>query len=133
MYLLNPCAEVIKIRERKGFIRIAVETGVPLLPVYHYGNSQMLVYGPRCLEDLSRRMRMSLGIIFGRWGLPLPFKVKLHMVVGDLIPVDPVPRHHPDFEAAVARVQRQYMAALLELYNAHRAGYGWADRPLVMV
>jgi 1-acyl-sn-glycerol-3-phosphate acyltransferase len=47
MYLIDPSAEVIKIRERKGFVRIAVEHGVPLLPVYHFGNSRLLNYGPK--------------------------------------------------------------------------------------
>jgi len=133
MYLLDAAAEVIKIRDRKGFVRIAVEHGVPIVPVYHFGNSKLLLYGPKCLEDLSRRMRMALGLIFGRWGLPVPFKVKLHMVVGDVIPVRRLPRQHPGFEEAVAAVHDQYMGALAALYYAHREEYGWGDRPLVMV
>lgn len=85
------------------------------------------------LEDLSRRMRVSLGLITGRWGLPLPFKVKLHMVVGDLVHVRQLPRDHPEFEQAVADAHASYMEALSDLYHRHREEYGWADRPLVMV
>jgi hypothetical protein len=78
-------------------------------------------------------MRMSLGIILGRWGLPLPFKVKLHMVVGSPVPVRCLPRDHPDFAAAVDEAHAAYMQALGALYTRHAAAYGWGDRPLVMV
>ncbi len=131
--MLQQRAEVIKIRSRKGFVRIAVETGTPLLPVYHYGNSRMFLFGPKFLEDLARRLRISLGLIIGRWGLPLPFKVKLHMVVGDLVPVSRLPCDHPEFERAVDDAHAAYMEALRGLYYRHRAAYGWGDRPLVMV
>jgi 2-acylglycerol O-acyltransferase 2 len=133
MYLLNDDAEVIKIRDRKGFVRIAVEHGAPILPVYAFGNSRMLKWGPKCLEPLSRRLRCSIGLISGRWGGPLPFKVQIMMATGALVPVRRLPRGHPDFEAAVDEAHAAYMAALADLYSRRRAQYGWADRPLVMV
>jgi hypothetical protein len=85
------------------------------------------------LEPLSRRLRTSIGLITGRWGMPLPYKVPLHMVVGDLVPVRCLPRSHPGFEAAVDEAHAAYVAALRGLYERHRAAYGWADRPLIMV
>ncbi|KAI8477462.1 MAG: diacylglycerol acyltransferase-domain-containing protein [Monoraphidium minutum] len=134
MYLLDQGAEVIKLRERMGFVRIAVESGAPLLPVYHFGTSAMLRWhAPKCLEGLSRRMRASLGIITGRWGLPLPYKVPLHAVVGPPVPVRQLPRGHPEFDAAVAEAHAAYVDALSGLYHRHRAAYGWGDRPLTIV
>lgn len=41
MFLWEENREVIKILDRKGFVRIAVEQGVPLVPVYHFGNSKL--------------------------------------------------------------------------------------------
>eukprot|EP00877_Chromochloris_zofingiensis_P004273 jgi/Chrzof1/13847/Cz08g14220.t1_DGAT2A[v5.2] len=41
MYILEEHAETVKIKDRKGFVRIAVEKGVPIVPVYHFGNSQL--------------------------------------------------------------------------------------------
>lgn len=76
---------------------------------------------------------MSLGAITGRWLLPLPFKVKLHMVVGDAVRVRHLPRDHPEFEAAVAQAHADYMDALSALYHRHRGAYGWGDRPLIMM
>jgi 2-acylglycerol O-acyltransferase 2 len=41
MFLWEEHREVIKVRDRKGFVRLAVEQGVPLVPVYHFGNSKL--------------------------------------------------------------------------------------------
>lgn len=48
MFLWEEHREVIKIRDRKGFVRIAVEQGVPLVPVYHFGNSRLFRCGAYC-------------------------------------------------------------------------------------
>jgi hypothetical protein len=50
----------------------AVEQGAPLLPCYHFGNSQLFKWGPKSWEKAARKHRIALGILFGRWGLPLP-------------------------------------------------------------
>jgi 1-acyl-sn-glycerol-3-phosphate acyltransferase len=47
MYLLRHDCECIKLLDRKGFVRLAVQHGTPLLPVYHFGLSRMLNYGPK--------------------------------------------------------------------------------------
>lgn len=51
-----------------------------IVPVYHLGSSQML----RCTgsSDWSRRMRMSMCVFWGRWGLPLPYKHDIVSLVG---------------------------------------------------
>jgi hypothetical protein len=34
-----------QILDRKGFVRMAVESGTPLVPVYHFGNSKLFRWG----------------------------------------------------------------------------------------
>jgi hypothetical protein len=69
------CTQVIKVRERKGFVRIAVETGTPIVPVYHFGNSLLFRWvAPRALERWARRLRVAAGYTCGRWLTPLPNK-----------------------------------------------------------
>jgi hypothetical protein len=48
MFLWEEHREVIKVRDRKGFVRLAVEQGVPLVPVYHFGNSKLFRSGQGC-------------------------------------------------------------------------------------
>lgn len=58
MFVCESDREVIVLRNRRGFVRAAVQHGVPLLPVYYFGNSQLLSFGPRC--DLAAPARGSL-------------------------------------------------------------------------
>lgn len=72
---------------RKGLIRTAIETGTPVVPCYHLGNSQTLRFGPAWLKPVSRRLRTSIGIVMGWMGTPLPVSVPIYMCVGErLIP-----------------------------------------------
>lgn len=72
--------ERIKLLSRKGFIRVAVEQGCQPVPVYHFGNSQLLFILGKALEGLSRAIRASLVITYGKFGLPLPKRVPIMMV-----------------------------------------------------
>lgn len=37
----DPSKERIKLLNRKGFVRVAVETGTSIIPVYHFGGTQV--------------------------------------------------------------------------------------------
>ena len=124
--------ERIKLKERKGFVRVAVEHGLDggLVPTYHFGNTRLFDFFPQRFENLGRKYRFSFGHMVGRWTLPIPRRVPLYMVSGKPIPVPQLPRDHPEFEATVDRVHQQVIEALQDLYDRHRAEYGWEDRPL---
>lgn len=40
----------------------------------------MLSFGPRSLADISRRIRVSLGVLTGWMGLPVPKPMPIYMV-----------------------------------------------------
>lgn len=134
MFMLHAHHEQIKLRSRRGFVRLALEAGTPIVPTYFFGNSQVRSFGPAALQHLSRRLRASLGVLYGRWGLPLPRKVPLHMAVGVPVPVGPpMSPGGPRFEARVEEVHAAVMAETIRLYYAHREAYGWRERELVVV
>ena len=54
MFMHAEDKEIIKLRDRKGFVRLAVEAGADLVPCYHFGNSQLFRFGPRWLEPYAR-------------------------------------------------------------------------------
>lgn len=132
MYLAGGKRDHVYIRNRKGFVAAAVEEGVPIVPVYHFGNTQIFSFGPRFLEPYGRRWKFSLGLLYGLAALPIPRRVPLMMCVGAPVPVPKVARDHPDFAAAVDDTHRRYMEALQGLYDKWKPTYGWDSHTLVM-
>ena len=133
MFMSNIQCEQIKLKERKGFVRIAIEHGADILPVYVFGSSACLSFGPPWLQRWSRKLRVSLGIMYGVWGLPIPRRVPLFMAVGAPVAVPRgIDRHHPGFEAAVDEVHAAVIAAMERVYYTHRSKYGlgYEQRPL---
>jgi len=50
MFETYPDREVIYLSKRRGFLRAAAEHGVAVLPMYHFGNTQILSFFPRCVH-----------------------------------------------------------------------------------
>nr|QBG05560.1 diacylglycerol acyltransferase [Chromochloris zofingiensis] len=135
MFLQRPDREQIKLRERKGFVRISLEHGADILPVYIFGNSAALDFGPPWLQRMSRKLRASIGVMYGVAGLPVPRRVPIMMAVGAPVQVGPrLSRDHPDFEARVDEIHTKVVSEIERVYYTHRSKYGqgWEDRPLVI-
>jgi diacylglycerol O-acyltransferase 2, plant len=87
----------VEVRLRRGFIREAIKLGLPIEPVFHFGNTRVLhLWGPRWLIELwgaySRITRVPFFIYFGRFHIPIPHRRKLLMVMGRPIEVVSRPR-----------------------------------------
>jgi hypothetical protein len=99
MFMVKSDREEIKLRGRKGLMRTAIETNTPIMPVYHLGNSQILSFGPQLLKSVSRRLRTSLGLVYGKYGMPIPHQVPIHMVASKLLWPGAFPPLHPQLSA----------------------------------
>ena len=128
--------EVMTVRQRKGFVKIALETGVPIVPCYCFGNTQIFdtphaaTSGATdtALARLSRYLRTSLVVFWGRFGLPIPFRVPLLTVIGRPIPCPKVDAPSPEL---VNEYHDLYLRETKRIYDKYRNCYGWDDRPLV--
>lgn len=132
MYMLDPHKERIKLKGRKGFAKIAIEDNTDgVVPVYYFGNSRCLEFGPEWLSAISRKWGVSLGYLHGRWGLPLPRPIPIFLAHGRPVPIPVFDRSDPvAFSKAVDDLHEAVMKELLALYDRHKVEYGWADRPL---
>ena len=90
MYINEPTREMVKFTGRKGFIRAAIETGTPIVPVYQFGTSKLLKLVPRWIEPFARKMQCAMGFIVGKFGLPIPKQTVLMTVVAKPIEVEKV-------------------------------------------
>jgi diacylglycerol O-acyltransferase 2, plant len=84
-FMLSDDHEAIMLKSRRGFAKVSIESGCPIVPVYHLGNSRLLHFGPAWLRGVSRTLRMSVGLVFGQWWLPLPVQHPLHLLSGKAI------------------------------------------------
>jgi hypothetical protein len=75
--------ETLILQQRKGFIKLALQTGADILPLYFFGNTSVLsVFTNPFLETISRKYQISLTWFWGIWGLPIPRPHKIIYVRG---------------------------------------------------
>lgn len=125
--------EVVYLKNRKGLAKLALKTGTPLLPAYSIGNTA--VFGAwfdpfGIMEFFSRKAQTSLFIFWGRFGLPLPRRVNITMLFGK--PIVPQKIEEPTPEQVDA-LHQQYLAAIEELFNKHKAALGWEHKSIRFV
>ncbi|CAI7926716.1 unnamed protein product, partial [Closterium sp. NIES-54] len=82
---MAPGKEVVFIRQRFGFIRLALQHGVPLLPCFVFGQtSAYRWWRPEgaWYRWVARRLGFAPILFWGMWGSPIPFRTPLIIVIG---------------------------------------------------
>mmetsp|Transcript_39106 Transcript_39106/g.72594 ORF Transcript_39106/g.72594 Transcript_39106/m.72594 type:complete len:332 (-) Transcript_39106:59-1054(-) len=121
--------ERLLLRERKGFVRVALEHGISIVPIFVFGQSETFLHTrlPSFVERLSRRLGVSIIFPYGRWGLLVPRKVPLLYAVGAPIAATSAGLTE---EARVDDIHGKVVQAVHELYNFYKGTYGWSERTL---
>eukprot|EP00465_Bigelowiella_longifila_P012113 CAMPEP_0185261144 /NCGR_PEP_ID=MMETSP1359-20130426/9594_1 /TAXON_ID=552665 /ORGANISM="Bigelowiella longifila, Strain CCMP242" /LENGTH=263 /DNA_ID=CAMNT_0027847651 /DNA_START=323 /DNA_END=1114 /DNA_ORIENTATION=- len=135
--------EHIHLKNRMGFVALAVESGTPLVPVYVFGCSDLYYtfdhfFGFR--EALRKALRICLPLFVGDFGLAPRRGVEVTIVFGDPIPVNMVKRPRHDaaekekehFRDVVKKVHGVYMERLAKLFDDAKDCVGFGERKLVV-
>ncbi|CAM9529748.1 unnamed protein product, partial [Choristocarpus tenellus] len=124
--------EYALLKNRKGFIKQAMAHGVPIVPVYVFGNSDTFrrVQLPMWLEAASRLLKVSLVLFWGRWGLPVPFKIPLTYAVGKAIEVK---KNASPSAEEVDALHTLFCAGLMQLFERHKDECGWQHKHLELI
>ncbi|KAJ1624323.1 diacylglycerol acyltransferase-domain-containing protein [Pavlovales sp. CCMP2436] len=105
-----------------SFLRLALEHGTPLLPVYIFGENQLFRTTPT-LQRFARRIFALSGIPavvpLGRWGLPWLIPRPTNVLIAFGQPVYAGPPQEPT-DAAVEEVFTRYSAELNRLFEEHK-------------
>ena len=112
---LRPSSERRQVRwgRRKGFVRMAVEAGVPIIPVACPAADDLFtVYENRLTKLAYKRLKFPVPMARGLGPTVIPRPVRLVTYVGE--PID-VKRGEPGDDAVVDAVHAQVMAAITEL------------------
>jgi hypothetical protein len=113
---------------RTGFLRLAIEHGIPVIPIYCFGATKMLRrLNIPVLEHLSRWMRFSVCVFYGAWGLPIPFRQRISYVIGD--PIHP-PRQNGDEDCQIGEMHELFCDELSRIFDRHKEAYGWGHKTL---
>ncbi|XP_005395549.1 PREDICTED: 2-acylglycerol O-acyltransferase 1 isoform X2 [Chinchilla lanigera] len=133
----HPGTFMLYLRQRKGFVKLALTHGAYLVPVFSFGENDLYkqIHNPkgswlRNVQDrLQRSMTFALPVIYGRgifqqsFGI-LPHRKPIHTVVGRPIPVQQT--LHPTQEQ-IDELHQTYMEELRKLFEEHKGKYGVAE------
>lgn len=119
--------EVVFLKQRYGFIRVAMEAGSPLVPTFCFGQSNAYKWWKptgKWYNQLSRALGFTPLVFWGRFGGPVPFRKPMHYVVGKPIPV--TKNTNPTHEE-VAAVHGQFIEAFEALFENHKKDLGFGN------
>jgi 2-acylglycerol O-acyltransferase 2 len=120
--------ECIYIKKRKGFVKLALQAGHPIVPIYTFGNTDLLhCLNWSILKWISAKLRVSITFFWGRWGSPIPYRKPLLLAVGR--PID-VPTVANPSDAQINEYHQKVIDATIALFDAHKADFGWGHKTL---
>jgi len=118
----------VVLKDRLGFIKLAIQHGIPLVPVYAFGENELyrhsfLFMGFR--SWLQKHFQIAIPLIIGRWGSLMPFKVNLHVAIGKPIPV--TKKLEPDInESDLKSLHSTFVVELTRLFDENKVAHGIA-------
>ncbi|NXP14148.1 MOGT2 acyltransferase, partial [Thinocorus orbignyianus] len=129
----RPGSYTLLLKNRKGFICLAIEHGTPLVPIFSFGENDLFdqVQNPKgsWLRLIQHRLQQIMGIslpLFHARGIfqysfgLIPYRRPIFTVVGKPIPVK---RKHRPSEEEVDQVHQQYLNELCKLFEEHKDKY----------
>ena len=128
----RPGRERVYLKNRKGFVKCALEAGVDLVPVYHFHSSVLDLVAPRWVASLSRRFRAAVVYPAGVAGLPLPRPDPILTAVGDAIKVK---QTDAPSQALIDATHAEFVDKLRAAFDGHKhlAGPAYAKKELEVV
>jgi hypothetical protein len=117
---------------RKGFIRLAIEEGAEVVPVYAFGETDLYHHSSFALDlrkYLVSRFGVAIPLLWGQYGL-MPYRKNITLVFGSPLSVG----HNlsPTAEEVDA-AHRNYCKALLQLFDQHKAALGHGNATLEII
>ncbi|NXM06532.1 MOGT2 acyltransferase, partial [Tyrannus savana] len=129
----RPGSCTLLLRNRKGFVRLAIQHGTPLVPAFSFGENDLFdqVMNPKgsWLRWIQHRLQKVMGIslpLFHARGIFqysfgfVPYRRPICTVVGKPIPVQ---KKHKPSEQEVDQVHEKYLNELSKLFEEHKAQY----------
>jgi len=117
--------EIVLIRRHKGFIRMAIENGADLVPMYSFGELGIFdnIYLPKIQNWFLRRIGFGFPHFpYGRYYLPVPRSCPMKLVVGE--PIE-VPKIAQPTQEQIDEIHKKYFDSLQALIEKHKDACGY--------
>eukprot|EP00615_Pteridomonas_danica_P008995 CAMPEP_0114345862 /NCGR_PEP_ID=MMETSP0101-20121206/12598_1 /TAXON_ID=38822 ORGANISM="Pteridomonas danica, Strain PT" /NCGR_SAMPLE_ID=MMETSP0101 /ASSEMBLY_ACC=CAM_ASM_000211 /LENGTH=201 /DNA_ID=CAMNT_0001482143 /DNA_START=346 /DNA_END=951 /DNA_ORIENTATION=+ len=111
------------LKNRKGFVKIAIERGASLVPVYVFGETDLYEHSSLFLDlrvKLVKDFGVAIPLIYGQAGL-LPYPTHVTAVAGEPIPTKQCDK---PTQEQVDKMHELYMNKLKELFDMNKADHG---------
>jgi 1-acyl-sn-glycerol-3-phosphate acyltransferase len=129
------------LKKRKGFVRMALQTGSCLVPVFSFGENDLFFTMPAAENSLTRKIQDKLkkwsnfgfpmfwgrGVFNYSYGM-LPHRRPIHTVIGKPIEVTKI--EEPSTEQ-IDRLHAIYIEELVKLFDEHKVHY-LADKNTIL-
>jgi 1-acyl-sn-glycerol-3-phosphate acyltransferase len=126
--------EIVYLKRRKGFIKLAIRQGVPVVPMYVFGVSDYYYTSDFLLAPrmwLTKNMQICIPFSAGLGGSPFcPLLTKTTVVFGEPLKFDQCEK---PTDAQLDKAHGAFMDALTNLFDKHKDRLGYGDRKLEIV
>ena len=123
--ITSGAAERVYLKDRRGFVKYALENGFALTPIYTFGENKTYsnVQGAWGIRFWLNSLGLPGILPFGKWWCPiLPRNEHLHIVVGPKIQL---PKVESPSESEVAKHHARYISELVGLFERHKYKFGF--------
>eukprot|EP01062_Namystynia_karyoxenos_P007495 TRINITY_DN12637_c0_g1_i1.p1 TRINITY_DN12637_c0_g1~~TRINITY_DN12637_c0_g1_i1.p1 ORF type:complete len:883 (+),score=283.68 TRINITY_DN12637_c0_g1_i1:98-2650(+) len=121
------------VRYHRGFFKVALQRGVPLLPTFSFGETKTmsLLEVPSVQRWFKQRIGFPLPYVpYGRWGLPMPRRRPVTVAVGAPVHVEKIANPTPE---QTEELSRRYYEAVQELFDEFKERCGHGDHSIVFL
>ncbi|XP_054089642.1 2-acylglycerol O-acyltransferase 2-like [Zeugodacus cucurbitae] len=121
----RPDQYVLTFLRRKGFVRVAIKSGAAIVPCFTFGevdsferyDGKWALYWQLIIKYL---LGISIVLVKGRGGFPIPFKRRIVQVVGKPIEVQQSDNPQPEY---VDEIHQKVVFGVRELFETHKIEY----------
>lgn len=120
------------LKSRKGFVKLALEHGAHLVPVYAFGETDLYSHSQFLIgfrKWLVEKFGIAVPFLWGQYGL-MPYKCAVTLVFGKPIVVD---KKHAPTHDEVNTLHEHYVAALEALFEEHKDSLGYGHQKLEII
>ncbi|KAH8946232.1 hypothetical protein BDL97_12G083100 [Sphagnum fallax] len=108
-------ADVLYLKKRRGFLHIAMDEKVGVVPVYAFNENQLFRHDSKAFlkfwENVNRYYKIGVPFMRGYFNLPMPYRKELLIAIGD-------PLFAKEGESIV-EFQERYIQALKQLFDQY--------------